>query len=100
MTENKKLNKAAEKYAASKLDSHHEIYLTLYRKMNLGLFNGYSLMDAFEAGAEWMSNQGISIDASVVKYDDGLGLDMADEDFLSGKFINGDKVIVQIRKIA
>ena len=52
----------------------------------------------FKAGAEWLAGQGVSVDASVVPYDNGLGLNMSDEDILSGIFKDGDKVIVQIRK--
>ena len=54
--------------------------------------------DSFQAGVEWLAGQGVSVDASVVSYDDGLGLNMSDEDILSGIFKDGDKVIVQIRK--
>lgn len=62
------------------------------------LFVMSNIRSAFKAGAEWMAEQGVSIDANVIKYDDGLGLVMSEEDVLSGNFKLNDKVIVQIRK--
>ena len=63
-----------------------------------GFLNPEIVKNIFKAGAEWMAGQGVSMDASVVPYDDGLGLDMSDEDMLSGIFKKGDEVIMQIRK--
>lgn len=84
------LDEAAEEYADYNSQRWHEDGDVYY--------DHNKIMDAFKTGAEWMVGQGVSVDASVVPYDDGLGLNMSDEDILSGIFKDGDKVIVQIRK--
>lgn len=81
------LEEAAEKYAFEQCPSQ-----------------GVSNMEceiAFIAGAKWMAEQGKSIETSIAADVDGLYLDSSDKQMmpLLDGLKEGDKVIVQIRKV-
>lgn len=61
--------------------------------------NGYcphTVEEIFRAGIEWLAEQGVSYQTTILENYDGLLI--TDMEVPSDKFNKGDKVIVQIRK--
>ena len=63
---------------------------------------GLSFLNIFKAGAEWMAEQGVSVDSKISKLVDCAWVTPINEkQFMQDvcdNFISGDEVIVQIRK--
>ena len=94
------LDEAADKY----LDTQD------VAEMFCGDYEGWQIVNAFKAGAAWMSGQGVTIEKTVGQLESicaghptfyhGFEVSELDADFLNSKEVGyGDKVIVQIRKI-